>query len=335
MRRRRRRRAALLPDARHRVRTGRRLQPRQPVRALSTASSANGLGNLLNRVLASIVQEAASTAGPGVDGASCAHRPRTTCSRATSTALRQAAARAARRGARRNRALEAIWELVAAANKYVDQHRAVEARQARRTRRGSAQVVYTVLESAARPRRDARRRSCRGRRDELLRAARARCRSRPRSVATSGPSAWGGLPAGTQTRPGQGAVSALRQGSGSALARSSWLPKAKPVEDPKPRTRRSAAAPTPNPLQAGRAASSPPKTPASAIDDFAKVELRVARGASGRARAEERQAAAARRSTPVRLGAAPDPGGHRQALRARRRWSASASWCRQPASRAR
>ena len=49
---------------------------------------------------------------------------------------------------RPNRALEAIWELVAPANKYVDQTEPWKlAKQGDHTRLG--QVVYTVLESAA------------------------------------------------------------------------------------------------------------------------------------------------------------------------------------------
>ena len=200
---------------------------RQPVRALSTASSANGLGNLLNRVLASIVKSSSA--------ASCRRRRR---ARATPRTRRSRRSRCAARRPRREhldavapqRALEAIWELVAAANRYVDRSEPWALAKRGDTAR-LAQVVYQVLEAVRivgvmiAPVHAGKAAALR----EQLGLAPLAARGRSRQLARS----LGRPAAGTQTRPGGRALPAHRQGpraraARAALRRSPRTPEGKP-----------------------------------------------------------------------------------------------------------
>ena len=99
---------------------------------------ANGLGNLLNRVLASIVKQQFGGIVPA---------PEASARNAEDEALEAIALRSAKAAAEHleaaapQRALEAIWELVAAANRYVD-HTEPWALAKRGETARLAQVVY-------------------------------------------------------------------------------------------------------------------------------------------------------------------------------------------------
>jgi methionyl-tRNA synthetase len=157
----------------------------------------NGLGNLLNRMVASIVRQSFDGRVP-VPGA-----PETDT--AEDRELRESAARTARTAADHmdriapQRALDAIWELVGAANKYVDRTEPWRlAKEGDLARLG--QVVYTVLEALRwlgvmiwpfMPSKAAELRRQLGL-PPLL----------PSEDLDRWPSAWGGLEPGTATRPG-------------------------------------------------------------------------------------------------------------------------------------
>ncbi|HTU61055.1 MAG TPA: class I tRNA ligase family protein, partial [Polyangiales bacterium] len=158
---------------------------------------ANGLGNLLNRVLVSIVQKNLGGRVPS---------PAPSTRTAEDDELEAAAARCCRAAADHlelvapQRALEAIWELVAAGNRYVDRTEPWALAKRGETQR-LAHVVYQVLEtvrmigvmiSPFMPGKAAELRHQLGL-DPLM--------------ATHGldlwPSVFGGLAPNTQTRPGQ------------------------------------------------------------------------------------------------------------------------------------
>ena len=103
----------------------------------------NGLGNLLNRILASIVRKTLDGKVPAVDS-----HELLAIDRALLDCAQASAANAARQleAVHPNRALEAIWELVSAANKYVDQTEPWKlVKNGDSARLG--QVVYTALEA--------------------------------------------------------------------------------------------------------------------------------------------------------------------------------------------
>ncbi|MBC7172017.1 MAG: methionine--tRNA ligase subunit beta, partial [Polyangiaceae bacterium] len=103
----------------------------------------NGLGNLLNRIVASIVKKSFGGVVPAVDVSSFREEDR---------ALIAVAKRAAEQSAKHledvapHRALESIWELVSAANRYVDTTEPWRLAKENETAR-LAEVAYTVLES--------------------------------------------------------------------------------------------------------------------------------------------------------------------------------------------
>ncbi|MFO0681063.1 MAG: methionine--tRNA ligase [Sandaracinus sp.] len=156
----------------------------------------NGLGNLLNRMVASIVPTSLGGRVPVVDGSRFGELEQSviaTAERAAKAASEHLAAFAP------HRALESAWELVLAANKYVDQ--TAPWALAKNGEIAKLEVVaYTVLESLrwlsvmlwpVMPEK------CDGIRAQL---------GLPPLMPTEGldrwPSAWGGLPGGTITRPG-------------------------------------------------------------------------------------------------------------------------------------
>ncbi len=231
---------------------------------------ANGLGNLLNRVLASVVQKSFAGRIP-------VPAPSTRTSEddlLQSEALRCATAAAEQLDhVAPQRALEAIWELVGAANRYVDRTEPWALAKRGETERLS-QVVYSVLEvvrmlgvmiSPFMP----------SKAEEL----RHQLGLDPLMATVSHdlwPSVWGGLPGGTLTRPGKPLFPRLdKDEERAALARLGITPDAttpassdqqpaKPkAEKPKEKSKVSETAATEN-------------DGTITYEDFAKVELRVA-----------------------------------------------------------
>jgi methionyl-tRNA synthetase len=156
----------------------------------------NGLGNLLNRMVASIVKKNLEGRVPPVhlgDG------------RPEDEALRETALRAAKEAAGHldatapHRALESIWELVGAANRYVDQTAPWALAKAGDDAR-LREVVYTTLEALRMaglmlwpfmPRKA-----------DDLRAQLGLTPVTPREGLDLWPSVWGGLAPNTETAPG-------------------------------------------------------------------------------------------------------------------------------------
>jgi methionyl-tRNA synthetase len=234
---------------------------------------ANGLGNLLNRVLISIVQK-------NLDGKVPAPEP--SARTAEDDELEAAALRCSAQAAEQlenvapQRALEAIWELVAAGNRYVDRTEPWAL-----VKRGEharlSQVVYQVLEtlrilgvmiSPFMPSKAAELRHQLGL-DPLM----------PTLDRDLWPSVFGGLGPGVQTRPGQPLFPRFdKDASQAALARLGVANKPAAPSKP-PKIAKDATNKGSKPV----AEADKPPAPSTehdaqfiAYDDFAKVELRVA-----------------------------------------------------------
>jgi methionyl-tRNA synthetase len=234
---------------------------------------ANGLGNLLNRVLASIVQKSFGGQVPAPVASTRTAEDDTLeaealrCSKLASEHLNQVAPQ---------RALEAIWELVGAANRYVDRTEPWALVKRGETEK-LQQVVYQVLEALRMigvmiapfmPSKAA------ALRDQL---------GLPPLVPTVGedqwPGVWGLLPAGTQTRPGAALFPRLDKDQEKAALASLGV---ELPEEPAAKSGGKAAA------KAAKVAAEKPAPKEAAAeggeaadksityDDFAKVELRVA-----------------------------------------------------------
>jgi methionyl-tRNA synthetase len=155
---------------------------------------ANGLGNLMNRIVASIVKKNLDGRVPSVDFDALEQIDRQLIDKAN--AASQQAAKYIEALAF-HRALDTIWELVAAANRYVDSTEPWKlAKQDDKTRLG--QVCYTVLETLrwlsvmlfpVMPKK------CNELRQQIGMAPLL-----PTERVDLWPSAWGGLRAGTQTQ---------------------------------------------------------------------------------------------------------------------------------------
>jgi len=155
---------------------------------------ANGLGNLMNRIVASILKKSFDGRVPSVDLDALDQTDLQLIEKAKASA-RQAAAHM--EALAFHRALDAIWELVSAANKYVDTTQPWSlAKQDDKTR--LRQICYTVLETLrwlsimlfpVMPQK------C-----NELRAQIGMTPLLPTEQADLWPSVWGGLQAGTQTR---------------------------------------------------------------------------------------------------------------------------------------
>ena len=155
---------------------------------------ANGLGNLMNRIVASILKKSLDGRVPAVDLGALQPEDHALSEKAKATA-----AEAARHldALAFHRALDTIWELIAAANKYVDSTEPWKrAKQDDKTR--LEQVCYTVLETLrwvsimlfpVMPEK------C-----NALRAQLGMPPLLPTEQVDLWPSAWGGLRPGTQTR---------------------------------------------------------------------------------------------------------------------------------------
>jgi len=225
----------------------------------------NGLGNLLNRVVASIVKNSFDGKVPSIDRAQLTDLDK---------ALIQRAEDAAKNAAKQlddihpNRALEAIWELVTAANKYVDQTEPWKlAKNGDLKRLG--EVVYSVLESLRflgvmlwpfMPEKSS----------ELL----SQLGLDPLTVGVGDdlwPSQFGALPGGISTRPGKALFPRFEKDQEAAIL-DKLSPKVVVMEEKKeeaPSAPKKEAAPAPE------KGLSPAKDNV-AFDDFMKVDLRVA-----------------------------------------------------------
>jgi methionyl-tRNA synthetase len=227
----------------------------------------NGLGNLLNRVLASIVPKSFAGKVPTIERDQLSELDRALLDKARDSAGNAAAQLDA---VQPSKALEAIWELVTATNKYVDQCEPWKlAKQTDTTRLG--QVVYTVLETLRylgtmlwpfMPNK------C----EELL----SQLGLNPLTTETGidqWPADWGKLPGGIDTRPAKALFPRFDKDQEAAL-----------LQKLSPASHTPAAAESVPVDKAAKPAK--PEKPAAArdlsekaavsIDDFSKVDLRVA-----------------------------------------------------------
>jgi methionyl-tRNA synthetase len=216
----------------------------------------NGLGNLLNRMVASIVKKSLGGEAPAVDESAMTDIDR----ELVETAKRAATAAATHLDdVAPHRALDAIWELVAAANKYVDQTApwklAKEGDEAR-----LKVVSYSVLESLRwlgvmlwpyMPDK------CDGLLAQLGLPAMAVSEGEDRW-----PSAWGGLAAGTKTAPAAALFPRLDDAAQAEILARLGAAEAPKAEEAKPPPGRKAKK-----AEAGGGAI--------VYDDFAKVEMRL------------------------------------------------------------
>jgi methionyl-tRNA synthetase len=232
---------------------------------------ANGLGNLLNRVLASIVQKSFAGQVPA---------PVASARTAEDDQLEAEALRCAKQAAEHlnqvapQRALESIWELVAAANRYVDRTEPWAL-----VKRGETdklkQVVYQVLEAL---------RMIGVMISPFMPTKAAALREQlglPVLVPVAGedvwPSKWGVLPAGTQTKPAAALFPRLDKDQEKAALAQLGIEAQPAAAD---------AAKAGKPGKSAKAAKADTKAETAkadaggdagiTYDDFAKVELRVA-----------------------------------------------------------
>ncbi|MEZ4256016.1 MAG: methionine--tRNA ligase [Polyangiales bacterium] len=225
----------------------------------------NGLGNLLNRMVTSIVQKNLGGVVPKPSALEPVDRELVRVAEASAKA-----AAAALEAIQPNRALDAIWELVAAANKYVDQTAPwALAKQGQTERLGT--VAYTVLEALRwlsillAPFMPEKTRD--------LRAQLGVAPLDPKVGQDEWPSAWGGLEAGTTTAPAAPLFPRFDEAQEKAIFDRLGVGKTKPVTESK-------ATPATKPEAKPAAA---PATPAAAegepafieFDDFAKVKLKL------------------------------------------------------------
>ncbi len=219
----------------------------------------NGLGNLLNRILASIVRKTLEGRVPTIDRSELLAVDRALLDKAMGNA-----AIAAKQfdDVNPNRALDAIWELVAAANKYVDTTEPWKLQKNGQTSRLS-QVVYTALETLrylglmlwpVMP----------NKASELLKQLGFDALN-PEEGVDLWPNEWGKLPGGIETRPGVPLFPRFEPDQQAAL-----LDKLKP---------KTIAPPAPSePAKAPAKAAAPRELAAKAetnIDAFGAIDLRV------------------------------------------------------------
>jgi methionyl-tRNA synthetase len=232
----------------------------------------NGLGNLLNRMVSSIVKNTLGGRIPNVDASRFGDLEKNliaTAERASESAANHYA------NVQPHRAIEAIWELVGLTNKYVDQTEPWALARKAPTDAASMErlevVAYTVMESLrwlsillwpVMPEK------CDGIRAQLGLTA-----LYPTEMLDRWPSAWGGLVGGTETKPGAPLFPRLDEDQQRAfyLRLGAKLPAAlQPKEAPKAKEPKPAKEPAPKveaPVEAAPGVIS--------IDDLKKVDLRL------------------------------------------------------------
>jgi methionyl-tRNA synthetase len=221
---------------------------------------ANGLGNLLNRMVASIVKK-------NLDGKVPARGEE----QDVDVELRNKAADAAKRAAEHldgiapHRALDAIWELVAAANKYVDVTEPWKLAKQGPEERLRA-VAYNTLEALrwlsvmVAPFMPGK---AQGLREQLGLDA-----LEPAVGTDRWPSEWGGLPPGTQTQPGQALFPRVdKKREAEILAGFGLDAEGKPKREGEPEKKKSKK--SKKPKDAGA------EDGFLKFDDFMKVELKI------------------------------------------------------------
>jgi methionyl-tRNA synthetase len=221
----------------------------------------NGLGNLLNRMVASIVKKNLGGRVPNASAESMTDADRELVAVAERSAR---AAAACFDDVAPHRAIEAVWELVAAANRYVDA--TAPWKLAKEDPKRLETVAYTVLEALrwlgtmlwpVMPEK------C----DALL-AQLGLPAMAPREGEDIWPSPWGGLSGGTETRP-----------SDPLFPRFDEKREALVLERLVPRAEGAAASPTGAPMPEKKPPAKPPAETEPkgeiAYEDFKKLDLRV------------------------------------------------------------
>ena len=208
---------------------------------------ANGLGNLLNRIVASIVKKSLDGKVPRFDNDRLTDADRALIDHAQKTSEQ---AREHMEAMAFHRALDAVWELIAATNRYVD---ATEPWKLAKTDTDRLGVVcYTVLECLRwlsvmlwpfMPQR------C-----DALRAQLGLGPLLPTEDLDLWPAAWGGLRQGTQTAPTTALFPRIDDKQQQAAYERLGLVEVEPQKGPDMKE---------------------PTTELIAFDDFAKVDLRV------------------------------------------------------------
>jgi methionyl-tRNA synthetase len=233
----------------------------------------NGLGNLLNRIVASIVQKSFGGVVPHVHFDKLEDVDRALI--ATAKASAENAAKQLEAIAP-HKALDAIWELVLATNKYVDQTAPWALAKDLEQQKRLKQVAYTVLESLrflsimlwpVMPQK------CND-----LRAQLGLAPLMPTTDLDLWPDAWGGLSGGTKTAPGAPLFPRFDDDQQRAILERLGVVKAeapKPAAKPKEK-KVSAEASSPAAPATPAAADAPPsEKPLATIDDLSKIELRL------------------------------------------------------------
>ena len=227
---------------------------------------ANGLGNLLNRIVASIVKKNLDGLVPAVYQPAPLNKDENDSEWLLDTHLIIDAGKAADRAAvymeklQFHRALDTIWELIAAANRYVDSTEPWKlAKEGNKERLD--EVCYVVLESLRwlsimlwpfMPQK------CDGLRKQLGLAP-----LMPTVSLDAWPSAWGGLAAGTQTAPGTALFPRIDDDEQKNLFERLGLLKAAPAKRQKAK---------PMPVNESE---SKIETELIEFEDFKKIDLRV------------------------------------------------------------
>jgi methionyl-tRNA synthetase len=224
----------------------------------------NGLGNLLNRILASIVRKTLEGRVPTIERSELHAIDRALLDRAQANA---GTAAKHFEDINPNRALDAIWELVTAANKYVDQTEPWKLVKNGQTNR-LHQVVYTSLEALrylglmlwpVMP----------NKASELLQQLGFDA-LHPEEGMDLWPNDWGKLPGGIETRPGKPLFPRFEPEQQQALL-DKLKPKAGPAVESAP-TPAPAAPVVAKPVAATRELGEKPLTN---IDAFGAIDLRV------------------------------------------------------------
>ncbi len=231
---------------------------------------ANGLGNLLRRMVASIVANNLGGTVPDVTSL-----PNTEEENVVIEAAQAAAKKTAERltAVAPQKALDAIWEFVAVANRYVDRTAPWALAKEGNTER-LAQVAYTVLESLRwlsimvwpfMPDKS-----------DMMRAQLGLPALSPAAGADLWPAEWGQLPAGTQTAPGDALFPRFDKKQQRDIRVKLGIDGDKRKDD---RARENASADksaaTPSKSTAKKADGNAIESGAIEFEDFLKVDLRV------------------------------------------------------------
>jgi methionyl-tRNA synthetase len=238
----------------------------------------NGLGNLLNRMVSSIVQKDLGGLVPRFDETKLGDLERGVIATAERSAI---AAAQHLTNFQPHRALESIWELVLAANKYIDQTAPWALSKSGDIAKLEV-VAYTVLESLRwlsvmlwpiMPEK------CDGIREQIGLPP-----LMPTEALDRWPSAWGGIPGGTRTKPGaplfprldddqqRGFYERLGVTPPSGLAKKDAPAKKEPKAPKEPKEKKVSEGAAP-----AIAAEKKPSIPGViGIEDLDKVEMRLA-----------------------------------------------------------